>query len=90
MSTVRGTTRHPDGTKIQFQTGVARAIRRTREAHGLTQLQVARAIGTSQSHINKIEDGTVATPAYTIYLLAILFDCTTDDLLCDPSDEAAA
>jgi DNA-binding transcriptional regulator YiaG len=40
---------------LEFRLGLARAIRRRREAAGLSQAKLARMIGSSQSRIAKVE-----------------------------------
>lgn len=45
-------------------------LRRVREARGLTQEQVAQAVGTSQSHYSKIELGIVSPKIRTVGRIA--------------------
>lgn len=78
--------RVPDGKKIRFQTCMAKAIRRLRIERGYTQEDVAAHTGISSSMVDKIEDGTTAAPSYVVYLLAYLFDVTTDQIMVDPDD----
>lgn len=77
--------------KVRFQAAVGAAIRKHRHAAGMSQTQVAKAIGVSQTSVDNYEDGTSAPPSFVVWQLAHLFDCTADDLLVDPPEiEAAA
>jgi len=46
---------------VEYRVGLARAVREGREAKGLTQHQLAIAIGSSQSRIAKLESATADT-----------------------------
>ncbi|SIO58587.1 Helix-turn-helix [Singulisphaera sp. GP187] len=46
---------------VEFRVMLARAVREGREAKGLTQKQLAGAIGSSQSRIAKLESATADT-----------------------------
>lgn len=85
--------RIPDGKKIRFQMCMAKVIRRLRVERGYTQEDVAAHIGISSSMVDKIEEGVTAAPSFTVYMLAYLFDVTTDEIMVDPDevgDEGAA
>ncbi len=46
---------------VEFRAGLARAVREGREEKGLTQRQLAAAIGSSQSRVAKLESATADT-----------------------------
>ena len=56
-------------------------MKELRAAKGLSQMQLAQAIGVSQSAIAKWELGKTEPTASAIILLAAFFDETTDYLL---------
>ena len=56
-------------------------LKELRAAKGLSQMQLAQAIGVSQSAIAKWELGKTEPTASAIILLAAFFDETTDYLL---------
>jgi len=60
--------------------GVNNHIREYRLRHGLTQEELARAVGVSRQSINSIERGRYM-PSLTLALrFAQFFDCPTDEL----------
>lgn len=77
-------------TRIRWQAAVGDAIRRHREALGMSQDKVAKALSMSKSSIDSYEDGTSAPPSFVVYQLAMLFDCTTDAILVDPPEVGEA
>ena len=83
-------TAHPDINKVDFHTALGQAIRARREAAGMTQAAVARAIGSSQSTVEKWENGYSPAPSFAVWRLAHLFDCSCDALMVDPAREVAA
>lgn len=55
-------------------------VRETREYHGLTQGELARAVGVSRQSINSIERGRY-TPSLPLALkFARIFGCPVDEL----------
>lgn len=82
--------RLPDGNRIRFQMAVGKAIASHRQRCGITQAQLAKTIGMSQSSVNKMEEGVVPPTSWAVYQLALAFDCQTDEILVDPESAVAA
>ena len=58
-----------------------RGLEMRREFYNLTQAELAKVIGCSQSQINKFESGTVRLDVHRAQLLAKRLDCTIEELL---------
>lgn len=59
---------------------VSNQIRNSRQARGLTQDDLAQAVGVSRQSINAIERGRY-TPSLALALrFAVFFGCSTDEL----------
>ena len=56
-------------------------IRRVREEHNMTQVELAEIAGTSQPYLNRIEMGKQMPSAKVIVAAAKAFGCSTDELL---------
>lgn len=55
-------------------------IKQYREDMGMTQAQLADAIGVAQNHISRWERGTVAPSVETLRKMAEIFGCRMDDI----------
>lgn len=60
---------------------IGRRIKRERRVRGLTQRQVAGAVGVGVPHISKIESGRESPSDELLTRLAALFDIDSDELL---------
>lgn len=60
---------------------IGRRIRRLRLMNGLTQEQLSKAAGISLSFMGHIERGTRKLSVDTLYHLAIVLNCSADELL---------
>lgn len=63
-------------------------IRAKRRALGLTQTQLAKAVGASLSAVVTWEKGTRSPQMAALKSLAIVFKCTVDELLKDDDNAA--
>jgi transcriptional regulator with XRE-family HTH domain len=59
---------------------MGRCVREAREAAGLTQLQLGRAVGVTQNTMTKIECGEIPPSVYVLSCIAEELDTTLDDL----------
>lgn len=64
------------------------SIRDLRRAAGMTQVELASAVGVKQSTVAEWERGTSFPMASKLPALAALFGCTIDELFRDPQKEA--
>lgn len=58
-----------------------------RRARGLTQKELAAALGVTQGFISKYENGTTNLENITVknaLALAKILDCRVEDLICEP------
>lgn len=55
-------------------------IKQYREANGMTQAELAAALGVPQSNYSRWERGTVNPSAETLRKIAAVFGCRTDDI----------
>lgn len=55
-------------------------IKEYREELGMTQAQLAAALGVAQNHISRWERGTVNPSADTLRKMAEIFSCRMDDI----------
>lgn len=55
-------------------------IKQYREDMGMTQTQLADALGVAQNHISRWERGTVAPSVETLRKMAEIFGCRMDDI----------
>lgn len=60
---------------------IGRQVHRYRIRNGLTQMQLAEAVGISQSFLGHIERGTRKMSIDTLCSLAAVLNCSVDDLL---------
>lgn len=59
---------------------LANRVRAMREERGLTQLQLAEAMGVSRKTVNTIENGIFAPSALVAIKMARAFDCRVEDV----------
>ena len=59
----------------------AQRLKELRKEKGLTQVEMAKFIGRTESNYQKLEYGTVNVPALTLEKLADFFEVSTDYLL---------
>ena len=69
----------------QLTVMVGRAIARHRAGRGLTQEQVAEALGVGNEAVSRMERGIVMPTIARLVELAELFECDTADLLTEVS-----
>lgn len=65
--------------------GLAAKIKALRKAHGLTQEELGKMAGVSESQISYIEAGTSIPPLRTLERIAVALNCTILDVLSQPS-----
>jgi transcriptional regulator with XRE-family HTH domain len=85
-----GRPRHDRDDRGLFHEAMGAAIRRRRDAAGLSQRKLGEVLRVSHALIDKWEHGVTPPPSYIVWKLAHLFDCSADDLMVDPSAEVAA
>ncbi|MGF6770651.1 transcriptional regulator with XRE-family HTH domain [Paraburkholderia sp. GAS199] len=68
---------------------LGKAIARERAAMGLTQEELARALGVTQETISRFERGTVLPPLQRLLQLADVFDIPLDNLVRGTTNRAA-
>ncbi len=56
-------------------------MKRKREERGLTQVDLAQRIGTTQQNINSYETGYKIPPLRVVVAAADVFHCTTDEMI---------
>ena len=56
-------------------------MKRKREERGLTQVDLAQRIGTTQQNINSYETGYKLPPLRVVVAAADVFHCTTDEMI---------
>lgn len=66
-------------------TGIS--IKQIRKAHHLTQKELADKLGVVQSAISMWETGTTEPRLDKLKQMAVMFECTVDDLLKDEDSE---
>ena len=66
------------------------SIRPIRTGKNLTQKQVAKACGVSESVYSRYENGERNPSLRVIKAISNVLDCSIDELLRDPEEEAAA
>ncbi len=64
-----------------MQTNMGENVRRLRTVKGLTQEQLAQAIGISQTMIMRIENGSKLPGIATVIAIADFFQCSLDMLV---------
>lgn len=64
-----------------MQTNMGENVRRLRTVKGLTQEQLAQAIGISQPMIMRIENGSKLPGIATVIAIADFFQCSLDMLV---------
>ncbi len=64
-----------------MQTNMGENVRRLRTVKGLTQEQLAQAIGISQAMIMRIENGSKLPGIATVIAIADFFQCSLDMLV---------
>lgn len=57
-----------------------------RAARHITQLELARLLGISQTHLSNIEKGRVQISLRILMKMANVFDCKLDDFFARPGD----
>ena len=62
---------------------LAEALKARRAAHGMSQEQVAEALGVSRQAVSKWENGTAEPSTSNLLALAKLFDISPEELLRD-------
>lgn len=62
-------------------------IKHLRKAANLTQQDVARYLGTSQTMYARYERGASELPIRHLMKLSELYQCTTDQILCKKTEE---
>lgn len=67
---------------------IGTTIRAKRRALGMTQTQLAKAVGASLSAVVTWEKGTRSPQMAALKSLAIVLGCTTDELLKDDDNAA--
>ena len=60
--------------------GLGNRLRELREAKGLTQAQLADAIGMSRKTVNTVENGVFVPSTIVALKLAAALQCTVEDL----------
>ena len=60
--------------------GLGNRLRELREAKGLTQAQLADAIGMSRKTVNTVENGVFIPSTVVALKLAVALDCRVEDL----------
>lgn len=73
-------TRRADVAKDRFYEDVGRCIRGFRIAAGLSQAQLARAVGIAQSQMGLVENSTTACSLYLASKIAEALDITIEDI----------
>ncbi len=71
--------RRHDPLRVRFYDDAGRCIREARMAAGWTQKALAEAVGTSNTQIALIEQGTAECPFHVAARIADALDLTTDD-----------
>ena len=56
-------------------------MKRKREERGLTHVDLAQRIGTTQQNINSYETGYKIPPLRVVVAAADVFHCTTDEMI---------
>ena len=64
-----------------MQIRLAEQIKKLRKREGISQAELAKAIGTSKSFFGEVETGKSSVSIETLVLLAQYFDVTTDFLI---------
>lgn len=67
---------------------ISENLKRIREAKGMSQSELSRASGISQSMIAQVERGTKVLTLITAKILVDALGCRVDDLLCDTDQKA--
>jgi DNA-binding XRE family transcriptional regulator len=65
---------------VEMKVAVAEAIRELREAHSLSQADLARLIGTGQARISKLERSSETTSLDTLFRCMLALGATRQDL----------
>jgi transcriptional regulator with XRE-family HTH domain len=78
----------PETGEEQLAVVVGRAIARHRSASGLTQEQVAEALGIGNEAVSRMERGIVMPTVARLVELAEIFECDAADLLTEASSRA--
>ena len=68
---------------------ISENLKRIREAKGMSQSELSRASGISQSMIAQLERGTKVLTLITAKILVDALGCRVDDLLCDTDQKGA-
>ena len=72
---------HPMTLSVEYEENCARAVRRVRRAAGLTQAQLAKALGVSRPRISELENGKHAFRLQTLHKIASALGVEPGDLL---------
>lgn len=75
-----------DPSSVQFLNAIGRALLKQRLALGLTQQQVAEAIGIQPESVSRIEHGLIAPTLSRLRQFAQLYDCSVTALIGEASD----
>ena len=70
------------GQKTQLE-AIGQAISKRRMQSGMTQVQVAKALGIGKEALSRIERGTVVPNIVRLIELAEVYDCSLGELLCE-------
>ncbi len=71
----------------QLYTRVGVAIRRLRREACLTAREFARRVGVTETHVERVEDGTTPCSLHLLVAIADEFDTTLDELVPVAIDE---
>ena len=70
----------PEIAKENLSVLLGRAISRRRQKKGLTQLELAQALGIEQHSLSRMEKGQIAPKMARLQQIADLLDCSVADL----------
>lgn len=65
---------------------ISENLKALRDAKGLTQVQLSEKAGLGINQVSRIERGTSKPELETIKSLAIALDCSSDELIFDPTE----
>lgn len=74
-------TKHPPADKTRLMAAVGSNIGKLRSSADLSRKEFAVAIGISEQALAKVEVGEQSPTMYTLYRIAMVLDCTLDDVV---------
>lgn len=77
-------------TEVVSKKEVGARLRALRDEHGLSQTDLAKTLGTTQSHVSGLEHGTRSLTIHQVVKLARALHTTTDALLLGHTKRTAA